>query len=42
MNGNIIWNLAEKADWRGWPPRRFWRWLLRRYDLKNGYYFDYD
>lgn len=24
-----LWGIAESADWNGWPPRRFWAWMLR-------------
>jgi hypothetical protein len=37
-----LWGLAERADWMGLPPRRFWRWLLRRMDRRYGYHLDYD
>ncbi len=32
-----LWMLAEHADWFGWRPKWFWRWLLRHYDRKAGY-----
>lgn len=38
----FIWGLAEFADWHGWPPRRFWMWLLKRMDRANGYDLTYD
>lgn len=39
---NRIWSLAEKADWKGWRPRFFWRWLLKRCDRSHGHYLDYN
>lgn len=37
-----IWNcklyqLAERADWYSWPPRFFWKRLLRFFDNRNPY-----
>lgn len=37
-----LWGLAEKADWGGWPPKFFWRWLLRKLDREHGHELDYD
>lgn len=30
----FLWGVAERADWYGWWPRRFWRWMLYRFDRK--------
>ncbi len=32
----FLWGLAERADWYNVPPRRFWRWLLYRFDRRAG------
>lgn len=32
-----LYALAECAEWYGWPPRFFWRRLLRFYDRRNPY-----
>jgi hypothetical protein len=37
-----LWSLAERADWNGWRPRWFWRWLLKRQDRKHGYNLEYE
>lgn len=38
-----VWELAERMDWNGRPPKRFWRWLLRKMDERNGHRgMDYD
>ncbi len=37
-----LWALAEKADWYGWPPAPFWRWLLKRLDRANGHHLEYE
>jgi hypothetical protein len=37
-----VWRLAERADWSGWRPRWFWRWLLKRQDRKHGYNLEYE
>lgn len=37
-----LWGVAEKMEWSGLPPRRFWKWLIRRQDRKAGYDFTYD
>lgn len=39
---HYLWGLAERADFAGWPPRRFWAWLLERMDRAHGYRFEYD
>ena len=37
------WGVAEKADWDMWPPRFFWRWLIKRMDRTHGWkHMDYD
>lgn len=33
-----LYALAERADWYGWRPRCFWRWLLAYYDKRAGLY----
>ena len=37
-----IWALAERMDYSDRFPRRFWRWLLKRYDAKFGHQLEYD
>lgn len=39
---NWLWGLAEHAEWYHWPPRRFWRALLRWQDRKHGHFLEYD
>lgn len=34
--GQRLWGLAERADWNGLPPRRFWRRLLVWCDRRWG------
>ena len=36
-----LWGLAERADWDGWRPRSFWRWMLRTLDRKHGHNLEY-
>lgn len=36
-----LWGVAERADWGGLPPRRFWGWLLRRMDRAHGHQLTY-
>jgi len=32
----MLWGLAEKMDWDNRPPRKLWKWLLKRYDVYFG------
>jgi hypothetical protein len=32
-----LWGIAENMDWKNRPPRKLWKWLLRRYDKYFGY-----
>lgn len=34
---NRLHQLAEYADWYGWPPKRFWTWLLMKLDQRYGF-----
>ena len=37
-----LWGLAERMDWEGRFPKRFWRWLLKRMDRAHGHHLSYD
>ena len=40
-----LWGVAERADWDMWPPRFFWRWLIKKMDRAHGWHhmdYDYD
>jgi hypothetical protein len=38
-----LWGVAERADWDSWPPRAFWRWLIKYEDRHHGYkHMDYE
>lgn len=32
-----LWSLLEWLDWYDVPPRKFWRFLLRKMDEKHGF-----
>jgi hypothetical protein len=31
-----LWGVAEHMDWHNRPPKRFWLWLLRKVDERDG------
>lgn len=32
-----FWLFVEWCDWYDLPPKRFWKWLLKRIDIYYGY-----
>lgn len=40
---NFFWKLAERMDWDGIPPKKLWRFILRKMDEAHGHKgLDYD